>query len=576
MGATRIEGQLATTKQLNDRAVRALQVLEIAKRPQMQDNVKKQLDDMAEKIRNAAAHCKLDYEHAKAARKSIKGNPPQGAVRWQEMGATFLEYLHGQLEKTAEKGSIALQLTNLQELDTRRFPLLATNGEATSVHRAIHGQPAGMEELFSQVLHSHLVTWAPKDSSQLQRVAAAWRKTMSIRPHLRKLSLLLPLNIPPGCRSAAHVGDIWNHPILKNKFQDVVSEVLYMTPQAQFITTGVNGPLHQQKCLAVIILGDNAVMRHTPTCTTWADTWYENLTNHVLVVDLPEEHRWKVHRILNGFRLPHVVHIDNPKPSPGSSKLEARSAIHIHFSAEVGTQLGREILATWICKQLIPFQPLVGWTDTLAAEHALLLDVPSPTAAATHSELCTNQVVISPTLIVITTFVDHRRWRDHLTQAWLQDPTKAGERVRFRPSSATQETFAQVEASKEKLAMVRARKGHAPVPLSADRPRTLQATVHIPLGTEGSLESWMADAMGKLAGNALIPLKRAEGDYGLGIREWRPIFDVEGAWTEQVIVQCSDESELRRLHKAMHGKKVNIGGHSAAVRVQSDFVQMDL
>ena len=141
-------------------------------------------------------------------------------------------------------------------------------------------------------------------------------------------------------------------------------------------------------------------------------------------------------------------------------------------------------------------------------------------------------------------------------------------------SFLAQEVFAQVEASKEMIAMTKARKGHAPVPLTIDQPRTLQATVHIPIGTEGNLEQWIAGIMQKLASDSLIPLKKAEGEYGLGLREWRPIYDAEGSWTEKVLVQCTDEVELMRLHGTMHGKRINIGGYSAAVDVKSIFAEL--
>ena len=80
--------------------------------------------------------------------------------------------------------------------------------------------------------------------------------------------------------------------------------------------------------------------------------------------------------------------------------------------------------------------------------------------------------------------------------------------------------------------------------------------------------------MERLAAESLVALTRATGDTGLGLRQWRPLFDTEGTWTETILVQCTDENELRRLHAAIQGKQVTVGGHSAAVGVHSNFVHL--
>ena len=82
--------------------------------------------------------------------------------------------------------------------------------------------------------------------------------------------------------------------------------------------------------------------------------------------------------------------------------------------------------------------------------------------------------------------------------------------------------------------------------------------------------------MGKLAAQSLVALTRATGETGLGIREWRPLFDVEGAWTEKILVQCSDEAELRRMHTTLQGKQVNIGGFRTSVGVQSHYADLPM
>ena len=50
--------------------------------------------------------------------------------------------------------------------------------------------------------------------------------------------------------------------------------------------------------------------------------------------------------------------------------------------------------------------------------------------------------------------------------------------------------------------------------------------------------------------------------------------DAEGHWTQKVIVQCKDEKELRKLHRAVHGKRVTVGRQEAMTAVES--LYMDL
>jgi len=85
----------------------------------------------------------------------------------------------------------------------------------------------------------------------------------------------------------------------------------------------------------------------------------------------------------------------------------------------------------------------------------------------------------------------------------------------------------------------------------------------------------MPRVMDKVAAGGLVPLQRARCEDGLGIREWRPLYDYEGRWLQKVIVQLKDEAELRRLHRTVHGLRVAIAGHEAAVEVESLFLDLD-
>lgn len=59
------------------------------------------------------------------------------------------------------------------------------------------------------------------------------------------------------------------------------------------------------------------------------------------------------------------------------------------------------------------------------------------------------------------------------------------------------------------------------------------------------------------------------------VHEWRPLFDAEGGWLQNVAVQLQSEQELRRLHHQIHGMRLCMGGFEAAVGVDSQFISLD-
>ena len=107
-------------------------------------------------------------------------------------------------------------------------------------------------------------------------------------------------------------------------------------------------------------------------------------------------------------------------------------------------------------------------------------------------------------------------------------------------------------------------------------PKSLQATIHIPLGTTGNLDEWASRMMQGMANECMVSLTKAPDEHALRNREWKPLYNAEGGWMGKIVVQCNDEEELLRMHGHLQGKKVGIGGHMAAIRVQSDFLNLPL
>ena len=106
------------------------------------------------------------------------------------------------------------------------------------------------------------------------------------------------------------------------------------------------------------------------------------------------------------------------------------------------------------------------------------------------------------------------------------------------------------------------------------KPRTLQATMTVPIGITGNVELWLKNVMEKLAAEGGLRINRTQQEDGLHLREWRPIMDADGSWTQQVLIQLADEGELRRLHKTLQGRNVSVGGFQAPINIESLYVDL--
>ena len=56
----------------------------------------------------------------------LGGAPPQGNIPWMELGASGLTILHDQLKGLSADGAVALQRSNIQDLDLTALPMISS------------------------------------------------------------------------------------------------------------------------------------------------------------------------------------------------------------------------------------------------------------------------------------------------------------------------------------------------------------------------------------------------------------------------------------------------------------------
>jgi hypothetical protein len=445
--------------------------------------------------------------------------------------------------------------------------------ETRKLQGALGGHPQGIRDILAHLQAEHLLTWAPKDAGQVQKISTTWRLHAAEFERLQSLSLLVPFIGLPGMRSAADIMDVWSHPLLQDKWKDLVSSVRFLMPPATLIMSGASAPLHAQRHIAIITIGGRG-QGALPCLEQWQPTLCDVQEHATLIIDVAHEARWKVRKLLNKANLRGCLGIDPPRPSIASTTLDARAAIHCQFLKATLTYYDAEALRRYVASLVLPFGALAGWSDLLAADDAMLLEVASASAGVLYHDLCAGMLPITPRLLLVRTNAVSTVWQHSLTESWQSDPTMTGEKLRHRPSRGGQSVFAQVAATTAQLAAARARKGHAPLNANLLQPQTLQATIQIPLGTAGAFDDWLPRIMSAVSAAAGKMLTRAIADDGLQPGEWRPLFDMEGRWMNAILVQFDSEVALRAAHHAVHGKGVHINGFLAALEVESTFLDL--
>jgi hypothetical protein len=79
----------------------------------------------------------------------------------------------------------------------------------------------GVEALLALTVKG-VTLWAPTDSSVLGRLLAAYIQHAAQASRELSMQLLVPLDCYPGCCTAGAIMDVWQHPLLSDKWRPIV------------------------------------------------------------------------------------------------------------------------------------------------------------------------------------------------------------------------------------------------------------------------------------------------------------------------------------------------------------------
>ena len=128
------------------------------------------------------------------------------------------------------------------------------------------------------------------------------------------LSLLVPFAAIPGYSSAADILDVWGNPLLQGKWKDCIQAVKFFSPPPRMVLTGRCGPIHTQKFMAMITLG-NVAQPSAPAIELWKPTIFDSDAIRIMVVDVHEELRWKAFHLLRELGLPGLIQAEGTPQS---------------------------------------------------------------------------------------------------------------------------------------------------------------------------------------------------------------------------------------------------------------------
>ena len=537
--------------------------------PYLGEAAQQEMSRAKNKIHQACDDCCNGLEANIRERRSIKGITRQ-VSRWLEPSPELLSFLLAQIP---QEGKLAMHLSNLNGADITSPTAIVDVPTGRQIHANICGPPEEIERTLANWGKQPLLTWAPIDNGQLLKVAAAMRKLVACIPAQAPLVLVVPFDPYPACEHVTNFTDVWDHPLMHEKWQDVLMDINLIIPPTRIIVSGTHAPIHACKCLALFTLG-RANNPAIPRLTSYRPKFFSFGSGPVIYVDVPAQFRFAVKSVISALNIPAVQAIDMPRNSLGSTKEVPRACIQNHIQAGKIPPLHMEALLRWLHTTLKDFQAIVGVNTSMSSPTAMLLDCISCSAGHTHGHLSWSSLVISPRLILVETRSAADTWHTNFTAAWNQDPMSSGLKLRYRPSAHIKTPFAQVAATAASIATVRARRGITSTHPTIRNPPTLQATISMSLTTTGMLSQWLPEFMHTVGTTNNLPLQKATTESGLGIHTWRAVMGYDGQWTGKIVVQLASVEEIRRVHSSLHGQGIEIQQHSACINVDSQHVDL--
>lgn len=213
---------------------------------------------------DAVNNGKEKLEELLMARRQLKG-AAKNLPRWREVAGDLPEYLcsggRGELPGGIR---IALQLRNSMKQNHSQLPNLVDMTETRAPAAKEFGATETMESTPKLLIRMKpILVRAPAGQEQTIKIAGVIKKLIDTTELRYSITSAMPIGPLPGCKTAEHMTDVWTHALLCNKSKDAVCDIRVLCPPTNMIFAGKFAPIHFQKHLAIIRMGQKG-KQHEP------------------------------------------------------------------------------------------------------------------------------------------------------------------------------------------------------------------------------------------------------------------------------------------------------------------------
>ena len=101
-----------------------------------------------------------------------------------------------------------------------------------------------VDAFFNQYGGQHLILWVPSENESMVRMMGSLTKlAVGCKGRALSFSLVLPFKAPPGVDSYEEILDLFSHPLLGGKWDDIVEGRSFLIQPGSYTHSGAYGPI---------------------------------------------------------------------------------------------------------------------------------------------------------------------------------------------------------------------------------------------------------------------------------------------------------------------------------------------
>jgi hypothetical protein len=404
------------------------------------------------------------------------------------------------------------------------------------------------------------------------RLLSAYRKYASDSQVDVKLTLVVPVDLPPTCEKYDEIEDLWTHPLQNDKWDDITIDKRYLLEPAEMINTGRSGPISANKSFWLVTLAANngPVGRHA---ISWIPNLLQQEVGPVILVDVPVQRWTRLQHSVETMELRNNIKWDKPSRSPASSNETPRVVIRGYLP--IGTS-GLEANLS-----IIELRSFFNDDTCIAARQELLRDKSALIIEFTNAEGLLRKAAYLEEVIFLSskkalakTSTPASAWHDLLTHDMRSQPSSCITKILWRKSYRGGNIWAQPAATVRQMQMIKAQAG---VKLQGKTPGQSIGDLDTDLEVAGALgpdpQLTLRNIMMAVGVKMQFPFREVKETLEKQAGDWSMTLDpATGKLNGKIVVRLESAQEVVRLEKTIHSSTVQIGKEKAIVSVHNKMI----